>query len=107
MLCDVFNVHRSSFKYWRQRSKKPACVVKALEIAKVTKLFEASESSAGARSIAQMATDQDVPLSRYRASRLMRKFGLISCQIPGHTYKKTGSEHIEISNELDRQFSPS
>ena len=77
-----------------------------MEIAKITKLFEDSEGSAGARSIAQMATDQDVPLSRYRTSRLMKKLGLISCQIPGHTYKKTGQEHVEISNELDRQFNP-
>ena len=105
-LCEVFGVHRSSFKYWKQRSKRPVCVVKAMEIAKITKLFEDSEGSAGARSIAQMATDQDIPLSRYRASRLMKKLGLISCQIPGHTYKKTGHEHVEISNELDRQFNP-
>ena len=57
-LCEVFGVHRSSFKYWKQRSKRPVCVVKAMEIAKITKLFEDSEGSAGARSIAQMATDQ-------------------------------------------------
>ena len=106
MLCEVFSVHRSSFKYWKTRSKRPECIVKAMEIAKITKLFEDSEGSAGARSIAQMATDQDVPLSRYRASRLMKKLGLISCQIPSHTYKKTGNEYVEISNELDRQFNP-
>ena len=105
-LCDVFGVHRSSFKYWKQRSKRPACLIKAMEIIKITKLFDDSEGSAGARSIAQMATDQDVPLSRYRAGRLMKKLGLISCQTPSHTYKKTGNEHVEISNELDRQFSP-
>ena len=72
-----------------------------MEVAKITKLFDDSEGSAGARSIAQMATDQDVLLSRYRAGRLMKKLGLISCQIPSHTYKKTGNEHVEISNELD------
>lgn len=77
-----------------------------MEVAKITTLFDDSEGSAGARSIAQMATDQDVPLSRYRAGRLMKKLGLISCQIPSHTYKKTGNEHVEITNELDRQFNP-
>ena len=82
----------------------PVSVTKVKEIAKVKELFDESEGSAGARSIAQMATDQDVPLSRYRASRLMKKLGLISCQIPGHTYKKTGNEHVEIPNELNRQF---
>ena len=34
----------------------------------------------------------------------MEKLGLISCQVPGHTYKKTGDEHVEIPNHLDRQF---
>jgi len=100
----VFNVHRSSFKYWKQRSKQPVCAQKAKVIAKVKELFRESEGSAGARSIAQMATSQGVPLSRFRASRLMKKFGLISCQIPGHTYKKTGDVHVEIPNYLDRQF---
>ena len=99
-LCEVFGVHRSSFKYWKQRSRMPACLVKAEEIAKIQELFDKNEGSAGARSIAQMTTGQDVPLSRYRAGRLM------SCQIPSHTYKKTGNEHVEISNELDRQFNP-
>ena len=82
----------------------PVSVTKVKEIAKVKELFEKSESSAGARSIAQMATDQNVPLSRYRAGRLMRKLGLISCQIPGHTYKKTGDVHVKTPNELGRQF---
>ena len=51
-----------------------------------------------------MATTQDVPLSRYRAGRLMKKLGLVSCQLPGHRYKKASKEHVEIANELDRQF---
>jgi putative transposase len=63
-----------------------------MEVAKVIKLFDDSEGSAGARSIAQMATDQDVPLSRYRAGRLMKKLGLISCQtLVTHTRKQAMS----------------
>ncbi|WP_371417665.1 IS3 family transposase, partial [Salinivibrio sp. VYel6] len=103
-LCQVFSVHRSSFRHWQQRSKKPICAQKVMEEAKVKKLFRDSEGSAGARSIARMATDQDVPLSRYRASKLMEKLDLVSCQIPSHIYKKTGDEHVEIPNHLDRQF---
>jgi len=34
----------------------------------------------------------------------MEKLGLISCQVPGHIDKKTGDEHVEIPNYLDRQF---
>jgi len=51
-----------------------------------------------------MATRQNVPLSRYRAGRLMEKLGLVSCQVPGHTYNKTGDEHVDIPNHLARQF---
>jgi len=97
-------VHRSSFKYWKHGSNRPMCAKKAKEMAKVKELFRESEGSAGARSIAQMATDQGVPLSRYRATRLMSKLGLVSCQIPSHTYKKTGDDHVEIPNHLERQF---
>ena len=76
-------------------------VVKTKEIAKIKKLFQKRQGSLGARSMAQMAKDHNVPLSRYRASHLMRKLGLISCQILGHAYNKTGNEHVEIANELD------
>ncbi len=34
----------------------------------------------------------------------MEKLGLVSCQVPGHSYKKTGDEHVEIQNYLDREF---
>ncbi|WP_086962173.1 IS3 family transposase [Oceanisphaera avium] len=103
-LCQAFGVHRSSVKYWQQRSQKPVCAKHIEEVAKVKELFRESESSAGARSIAQMATTQDVPLSRYRAGRLMKKLGLVSCQTREHRYKKASNEHVETPNELDRQF---
>ena len=79
--------------------KKPACAKQVEEVAKVKELFQKSGGSAGARSIAQMATTQDIPLSRYRAGRL-----LVSYQPPGHRYKTANNAHIEIPNELDRQF---
>lgn len=79
-------------------------ITKIKEIAKVKELFDESEGSAGARSIAQMATTQDVPLSRYRAGRLMKKLGLVSCQTREHRYKKASNEHVETPNELARQF---
>ena len=106
MICRVFCVHRSSFKYWKQSSQRPVSAVQVAENAKVTELFEHSGGSAGARSIAQMATEQGVPLSRYRAGRLMKTLGLASCQIPKHSYKSTGHEHVAAPNRLKRQFSP-
>jgi putative transposase len=103
-LCDVFNVNRSSFRYWQQRSKQPASAKRIAETALVKELFEKSEGSAGARSISDMTADKETPLSRYRVRRLMKKLGLVSCQIPNHIYKKTGNEYLDIPNHLDRQF---
>ena len=100
----MFDVHRSSFKYWQQRSHKPVCAKHIEEVAKSKELFRETGSSAGARSIAQMPKTQDAPLSRYRAGRLMKKRGLVSFQILGHRYKKENHAHIEIPNELDPQF---
>ena len=102
-LCQVFGVHRSSFKYWNQRVEviKPEQV---LRLSKVKELFNASHGSAGSRSIAEMATAQNVKMSRYLAAKCMEALGLVSCQQPSHAYKKGGREHVEIPNLLDRQF---
>jgi putative transposase len=70
----------------------------------VKSIFEESNGSAGARTIATIATDRDCPLSRYRASRLMISCGLSSCQQPKHAYKKAKQEHIDIPNHLNRKF---
>ena len=69
-LCQVFGVRRSSFKYWNQRVEviKPEQV---LRLSKVKELFNASHGSAGSRSIAEMATAQDVKMSRYLAAKCM------------------------------------
>ncbi len=103
MLCKVFNIHRSSYKYWRSRKK-----VISPELVKlrslVKEVYAASHGSAGARSIAGMVTAQGIKLSRYRASKLMKAMNLVSCQIPRHQYRKANKEHINIPNHLERQF---
>jgi putative transposase len=66
-----------------------------------------SNGSAGTRTLAGIVTNDEtntVSLSRYRATRLMKKLELDSCQIPKHAYKKASKEHIAIPNLLDRQF---
>lgn len=105
-LCKTFDVHRSSYKYWAQRSKiiKPK---RLNEMALVTSIFRESNDSAGARTIASIATDRGTGLSRYRAGRLMKQCQLVSCQQPKHAYKKAKQEHVEIPNHLDRQFTVS
>jgi putative transposase len=103
-LCHVFSVHRSSYKYWAKRpqSLKPEQLkLQAL----VLKAHHDSQGSAGARTIADIVSNTGkVPLSRYRASKLMKLLGLFSCQPPKHHYKKATPEHVDIPNHLGRQF---
>lgn len=102
-LCDVFDVHRSSYKYWVNR-KAVVDVERARLKAMVRQVFGQSQQSAGARSIATAITNMGVPLSRYRASRMMKEMQLVSAQLPTHRYKKTGGEHVIAPNILDRKF---
>ncbi len=70
----------------------------------VCSIFAESGDSVGARTIAQIATTRDFPLSRYRTNSIMKRLGLVSYQIPKHAYKRGGNEHAAIPNHLDRQF---
>jgi len=70
----------------------------------VKTIFVESQGSAGARTIANIATKRGMPLTRFRATRLMRQLNLHSCQQPKHAYKRGGNEHVAIENHLSRQF---
>ncbi len=70
----------------------------------VKSIYTESNSSAGARTIAGIATTRGLPLSRYVATRLMKEQGLVSCQLPSHIYKKATQEYVAIPNTLERQF---
>ena len=102
-LCKTFDVHRSSYNYWAKRSKVVSPEqLKALTFVKV--IHRESNGSAGARTIATIATTRGLPLSRYRATKLMKAQALVSCQLPKHTYRKAAQEHVSIANTLDREF---
>src|SRR5690606_14893498 len=88
-LCDVFDVHRSSYKYWVNR-KAVVDVERARQKAMVRQVFRQSQQSAGARSIATALTNMGVPLSRYRASSMMTELQLVSTQLPSQRYKTAG-----------------
>ncbi|MBU2991565.1 IS3 family transposase [Psychrosphaera sp. B3R10] len=105
LLCDVFSVHRSSYKYWLKRDNSPSLEYQML-LKKVENAHELSGGSAGARTISEIITqdESDVTLSRYRATNLMKKLNLVSCQLPQHAYKKGSKEHVAIPNLLERQF---
>lgn len=99
----MFEVHRSSYKYWRQRSRSLSPERVKL-ISEVRAAYEESHGSAGARTIAAIVTTRGIALSRYRAGRLMKELELVSCQRPSHRYKKANQAHVAIPNQLARQF---
>ncbi|WP_421508280.1 IS3 family transposase [Erwinia rhapontici] len=102
-LCHVFGVHRSSYKYWKNRPENPDGRRTVLR-SQVLELHGISHGSAGARSIATMATQRGHRMGRWLAGRLMKELGLVSCQQPTHRYKRGGHEHVAIPNHLERQF---
>ena len=51
-----------------------------------------------------MVSAKGVPLSRWRASNIMKELNIVSCQQPKYRYKKATKEHVDIPNHLDRQF---
>ncbi|POP51826.1 IS3 family transposase, partial [Zhongshania marina] len=106
LICDVFGVNRSSYKYWVKRPNMPS--LKRIKLlSEVRSAHKDSNGSAGARTIATIVTDRGIQLSRYRATRLMKELELVSCQLPSHRYKKANQEHIAVPNKLDREFAVS
>ena len=102
-LCNTFEVHRSSYRAWRDRPQLPKPEELRLQVL-IKESHQLSNGSAGARSIATMVTTAGVSLSRYRAGRRMKALGLVSNQQPKHRYKKASKEHISIPNKLARNF---
>jgi putative transposase len=60
-LCQVFGVHRSSYRAWRDRDRTPCDAEQALQ-EQVIEAHETSNGSAGARTIASMVTQAGIPL---------------------------------------------
>lgn len=104
MLCQTFEVHRSSYKHWQASGSEPDGE-RVAKRSQVMEAWNASGGSAGARSIATIVTrDSGVKMGRWLASKLMKELDIASCQVPAHKYKRGGNEHVEIPNHLDRQF---
>ncbi|EFC4527947.1 IS3 family transposase [Escherichia coli] len=102
-LCSALEIHRSSYRYWRKRrdTVNPARVRLC---SKIRRAWNQSRGSAGARTLAEMLTQNGVPMSRYRAGRLMKYLNLSSCQPGKHQYKNARQEHTSLPNLLERQF---
>jgi len=104
-LCQIFGIHRSSFRYWLNHNDKIS-PQRIQERAMVREIHTESNGSAGARTIATIATSRGTALSRYRARSLMKEMQLYSCQLPKHKYKKATKEHINVPNIVNRNFRP-
>ncbi len=104
-LCRVFEVHRSSYRYWTAAQGK-INPEQLMVDAEVKDAYSLSGGSAGARTVATLVTSGGFELSRYRAAKAMRRLGLVSCQPPKHNYKTAQKSHEEIKNHLNREFSP-
>jgi len=91
----VFGVHRSSYKYWVKSPEKPDGK-RAVLRSQVLELHNISHGSAGARSIAIMATLRGFRMGRWLAGRLMKELGLVSCQQP------TGINVVAMNTSLSR-----
>jgi putative transposase len=94
--------HRSSYRYWVNHDKK----MSPKRLKQVTEVKSISNECGGSSSItiATIATERGVTLSRDRASRLMKQYQIVSCQLPKHAYKKATQEHLSIPTHLNRQF---
>ena len=103
MVCAVFDVKRSSYYDYLNRSKK--IDVRRLELkAHVNRVFNESRSSMGSRGIRDLLKSEGIQVSRHTVRKLMQESGLV-CKQPGpHKYKQATVEHISIPNKLNRQF---
>ncbi|MDM8799560.1 IS3 family transposase, partial [Escherichia coli] len=102
-LCSALGIHRSSYRYWRKR-RDTVNSARVRLCSEIRRAWNQSRGSAGARTLAEMLTQNGVPMSRYRAGRLMKYLNLSSCQPGKHQYKNACQEHTCLPNLLERQF---
>ena len=93
--CRTFDVNRSSYRYWLAHKGDIDPEREHLKN-KVSDAFDASNYSAGARTIAAIVSNDGTKLSRYRADKLMKELGLLSCQPSQPAYKKAEKLHAEL-----------
>ena len=71
----------------------------------VSRLFNTSKGSAGARTIATQAQSEGYSLSRFKVRGLMKDLSLVSRQTHKHRYKQAEPSSMTMENHLNRKFS--
>ena len=103
LICEVFEVPRSSFYDYKQRQR--TIDVDRLNLkAKVNQLFTASRSSLGSRTICGLMQEDGISIGRFKVRRLMKELNLVSKQPGPHAYKRATVERLDIPNTLKRMF---
>jgi putative transposase len=103
MICETFEINRSSYYAYRER-RNQVDVERMILRAKVKQVFRVSRGSAGSRTIKTKLNEQGIDIGRFKVSRLMAESDLV-CKQPGpHVYKQAMVERPDIPNVLDRQF---
>lgn len=103
VLCGLFDVPPSTY-YEREEKKRHIDVERIRQRAVVTQLFNASNGSAGQRTLVTQLAVLGMVLGRYKVSGLMSEAKLISRQAGPHKYKAGGKAHSLVENKLQRQF---
>lgn len=103
VLCDLFDVPRSSYHYQLKHNDQRDPERDALR-EKVVAIHTASRGSAGARTIAGQLSQSGLAVGRYKAKSLMREANIVSTQWRKHRYKIADHESKVAANLLNREF---
>ena len=103
VLCGLFDVPPSTY-YEREGKKRHIDAERIRQRAVVTQLFNASNGSAGQRTLVTQLAVLGMVLGRYKVASLMSEAKLVSRQPGPHKYKTGGAVHQLVENKLQRQF---
>jgi putative transposase len=103
VLCDLFDVPRSSYHYQLKHNDKIDSERESLK-EKAVAIHTTSRGSAGARTIAGQLSQAGLKVGRYKARSLMKEANIVSTQLRKHKYKIADHESTVAPNLLNREF---
>jgi len=103
VLCDLFDVPRSSYHYQLKHKDKIDSERESLK-EKAVAIHMTSRGSAGARTIAGQLSQAGLKVGRYKARSLMEEANIVSTQLRKHKYKIADHESKIAANLLNREF---